>query len=215
LGDLEKEWKRKWLLFRSLHSSGFNGSGDGFASAINKQIYHNAFADPYVNGRSLAPGNFNTGQHEGIHAILDGINPSKAWMAGQQLRPAIMDRQWELGPESAYLGSNATELSNLMFHLKRQTETVNPRMRDVGIDRKATDNFLDYVRHYEATGADPLIDLPGHRQIGQPAHGYEGNMQKLQEIIDAAGPDGLHDIKDINFKTGSTNRPSLRTALLT
>ena len=213
LGDLEKEWKRKWLMFRGLGETSFGGK-DGVASAINKQLYHNAFTDPYVRGSGRpGTGGFNVGQHEGIHSILDGINPSRKFMVAQQLRPAVMDRQWQLGPNSEYLGGNATEINNLLFHLKRQTETINPGMRDIGLNKNTADNFIDYVRHYEATGADPMINLPGHRQFDQPAHGYETGMQKLQEIIDAAGKDGLQDIKDMNFKTGATN-PSLRTKLL-
>jgi hypothetical protein len=213
LGDLEKEWKRKWLLFRGLGDTSFGGR-DGVASAINKQMYYNAFTDPYVRGQGTpGTGNFNVGWHEGVHGILDAINPSRKFMVNQQLRPAVTDRQWELGPDAGYLGSNGTELSNLIFHLKRQTEITHPGMRDVGVDRNATDNFIDFVRQYEATGADPLIDLPGHRQLGQPAHGYESGMQRLQEIIDAAGPDGKKDIKDMSYDTGATN-PSLRTKLL-
>jgi hypothetical protein len=216
LGNLEDEWKRKWLMFRGLSPNSFaNTDGkQGFASALHKQIYHNAFGDPYVNGRGT-PGlnGFNVGQHEGIHSILDGVNPSQAFINEQRMRPAVTDRQWQLGPDSYYLGSNGTEMSNLLFHLKRQTETVNPKMRDIGLNKNTADNFIDYVRHYDATGADPMINLPGHRQIDQPAHGYESGMQKLQEIIDAAGKDGLNDIKDMNFKTGATN-PSLRTKLL-
>jgi hypothetical protein len=208
LDDLEKEWNRDWLLFRGM-DDGFSGARQGFASPISKQIYHNVADDPYVGGG----GGFNVGQHEAIHSILDAVNPSRNFQVQQLTRPAVLDRKWQLGPNSSYLGSDATELSNLMFHLKRQTEITRPGMRDVGFDRNATDNFIDFVRNYEATGSDPRINLPGHRQIDQPAHGYEQGMQKLQAIIDAAGPDGLEDIKDINFKTGSTN-PSLRTALL-
>lgn len=208
LDDLEKEWNRKWLLFRSMNDQ-FSGDRQGFSTPIAKQIYHNVSGDPYVRGG----GGFNVGQHEAIHSILDPVNPSRNFQVQQLTRPAVLDRQWQLGPNSAYLGSDATELSNLMFHLKRQTEITRPGMRDVGFDKNSTDNFIDFVRQYEATGSDPRINLPGHRQIDQPAHGYENGMQKLQEIIDAAGPDGLEDIKSINYKTGSTN-PSLRAALL-
>lgn len=210
LDDLEKEWNRKWLLFRSMNDQFSHPTRQGFSLPIAKQIYHNVGDDPYISGR----GGFNTAMHEYIHGILDPVNPSRNFQDWQLDRPAVTDRRWKLGSNSRYLGDDGTEMSNLIFQLKRQVETFNPGMRDVGFDRNTTDNFLDYIKNYEATGSDPIINLPGHMHEGQPAHGFEDSAGKLQEIMDAAGPDGKRDIGDMTYDTGFIQKPNLRTALL-
>jgi hypothetical protein len=64
------------------------------------------------------------------------------------------------------------------------------------------------------TGRDPIINLEGHPNYGSPAHGLEKQIETLQQIMKAHGPDGANDFEtNMNFKTSSTN-PSLRTALL-
>lgn len=214
LENLPKNWNRPWLVFRDM-ADGFkplDGSGrQGFADPLSKQIYLNRSGDPYATNFG-SKGQFNVGLHELIHSLLDGVNPSQSFKMGQRYRPAVLDTKRDVPGQGGYFQQDADEMSNLIWQLKRQTEITNPSMRDVGATRSDSDAWLDHVRRYNATGSDPLIDLPGHRQQGQPAHGYDQGMQWLQQILDAAGKEGSRDIGDINWKLGQSS--PLKTALL-
>jgi hypothetical protein len=228
LDDLEEQLNTPWMAYRSL-DDGFDESGgtEGFADFATKSLYFNRTADQHAAkwNESVRRG-LNAGQHEIVHSLLHNQIPSRGWRSQQMLdefgnptqhtRPAVGDIRRSLltEPDAQYLSSRGEELANLLFHTKRLTETVEPGMRDVGVDRTTLKNWLDYVRAYKPTGSDPAINLEGHPNMGAPAHGYENQIKALQDILNNAGPDALNDIDDINFKTGSTTRPNLRAALL-
>jgi hypothetical protein len=227
LDDLEDQLNSPWMAYRSLNDQFDESKGtEGFADGVNKSIFLNRTGDQHASkwNESVRRG-MNTGQHEVIHSIFHNQMPSQAWSSQQILdefgnptqhtRPAIGDIRRDLlsAPDARYMSSRGEELANLIFHTKRMTETVEPGMRDVGVDKNTLKNWLDYVRAYKPTGADPSINLDGHPNMGAPAHGYEHQIRALQDILNNAGPDALNDIDDINYKTGST-KPNLRTALL-
>jgi|694.fasta_scaffold133036_3 hypothetical protein len=227
LDDLQKQLNTPWMAYRSL-DDGFDESAgtEGFADYASKSLYFNRTADQHAaKWNESVRRAMNAGQHEVVHSVLHGQIPSRGWQSQQILdefgrptqhtRPAVGDIRRDLlsEPDAKYLSSRGEELSNLIFHTKRLTETVEPGMRDVGVDEDTLKNWLDYIKAYKHTGSDPVINLEGHPNMGAPAHGYEHQIKALQDILNNAGPDALKDIDDINFKTGSTN-PSLRTALL-
>jgi hypothetical protein len=199
----------------------------GFMQPESRSIFLNRSGDQMAAGpfEEVARG-INAGQHEGNHAGLHGEVPSREyvlWQSHPELRgnslerPAIgdIDRSKLILPEAQYLASTGQEMGNLLFHTKRLTETVMPGMRDVGATQASLDNFLNFVRNYKLTGRDPVINLKGHPNYGAPAHGFERQIEALQQIMKAHGPDGAHDFEtNMNFKTSSTDKPNLRTALL-
>ena len=215
LGDYPQKLQEPWLVFRGLDPDSFGGSKRaGYSNPITRQQFYNGLLDPYINPSERNRSRINVAQHEAVHSgALDVDVPSKEFLGYQKNRPAVKDRRVIEHPTAEYLASDGRETGNLLFHLKRQTETVNPRMSDIGATRATLDNFLDYARQYKMTGSDPIIGLPGHPQKGQPAHGYEAAMQHLKDILESLGPDGLEDIRDMNFKTSSTT-PNVRSALL-
>lgn len=217
LDNLQKAYNTPWLVFRSLNDSfGDGGTGRmGFADAVAKQIYLNRSGDPYaVRNRD---GAFNVGQHEFIHSLLDPVAQPRSFIAASNsefpiARPAVRDRKFDVDGQADYLANDAAELSNLLFHLKRQTEVTDPDWADIAPDLERANEWLESVRRWRPTGSDPIIRKPGHIHEGQPAHGYEQGMEWLQQIQESLGEQGLEDLQRLNFKTGQT--PSLREALL-
>jgi hypothetical protein len=217
LDNLQRAYNTPWLVFRSLNDSfGDGGVGRaGFADAVAKQIYLNRSGDPYaVRNRD---GEFNVGQHEFIHSLLDPVAQPRSFIAASSsefpiARPVVRDRKFDVDGQADYLAKDAAELSNLLFHLKRQTEVTDPDWADIAPNLERANEWLESVRRWRPTGSDPIIRKPGHIHEGQPAHGYEQGMEWLQQIQEALGEQGLEDLQRLNFKTGQT--PSLREALL-
>lgn len=208
LEDLNQSLLQPWLVFRDMKDGFTDSKTKGFADPLSKMMFLNRSSDPNAVGR----GGFNVGTHEANHAILDGINPSRGFNLMQLTRPAATAFNRKLPGQAGYFQDNGTELGNLLFQIKRETEITNPRWRDIGATRESSDAWLDEVRKFEPTGRDPVIDLPGHRNYGQPVHGHEEGMMMLKEVLDAMKPEGLNDARSLNFDTGSTR--SLRQALL-
>jgi hypothetical protein len=229
-GNLQETLERPFLVYRDTKNDFDHTDGTvGYAEPVSRSIFFNALTDhAYERPRSYST-TMNVAQHEGIHSILHGElyspqhdralrytgkdpetnlpfkNPhARAAVAG--INHGGLDRG------SAYTASDTDEIANLLFHTKRLTETVEPGMRDVGENMGTLDNWLDYIRNYKRTGEDPIINRPGHPNEGGRAHGYESQIQTLQDILRNADKDALDDIRDINFKTGQV--PTFREALL-
>lgn len=227
LDDLQEQLNRPWMIYRAKKNGFHEREAQGFADAASQSLFLNRRGDQMAAGEfDPVTRGINVGQHEGIHGILHGSVPSSEYLLRQSHpllrgnpyeRPAIGDinRSLLTTPEAQYLSGSGLEMGNLLFHTKRLIETVQPGMRDVGATQATLDNVLDYIRNYKMTGRDPVINLEGHPNYGAPAHGLEKQIETLQQIMKAHGPDGAHDFEtNMNFKTSSTDKPNLRTALL-
>lgn len=227
LDDIQEQMNRPWMVYRGQKDGFDESTSQGFADMATQSIFLNRSGDQMAAGKfQPVTRGINVGQHEGGgHGVLHHSVPSFDYIlrqSGPRLRgnplerPAIGDinRSLLTTPEAQYLSSNGLEMGNLLFHTKRLIETVQPGMRDVGATQATLDNVLEYIRNYKMTGRDPIINLEGHPNYGSPAHGLEKQIETLQQIMKAHGPDGANDFEtNMNFKTSSTN-PSLRTALL-
>jgi hypothetical protein len=228
---IENDLDNPWTFYRSLNDGFTEHEGlKGYANPLARALFMNAATD-HSYRRPHGPSQFglNVGEHEAIHTLLHGQVPSRAHqyrtrklelpfdVKGVEARPAVADLRRSLidpvrSPQAHYIAGDSDEMGNLLWHTKRHTEAIEPGMRDVGENMGTLDNWMDYVRNYKPTGVDPEITMPGHPRQGQKAHGFESQIKSLQEILNAAGPDALEDIRDINFKTGQAS--PIRTALL-
>lgn len=214
-GNIEQDATTPWYFYRALGDRSWPSGGNaGYAHPFARQVFLNADLDPNYSTKWSRGSGMNVGQHEAIHTILHG-NP---WDADNLYRDSVSNRPAISGVDAdgiktwpaKYLASNAEELGNGLFHLKRLVESVNPKMRDAG---ENPEQFIDYVRNFTPSpDGDPLINVPGHIREGKPAQGHDFLMQTIQEILKNADKPALDDIHDMNFKTGQTS--DLRKALL-
>jgi hypothetical protein len=218
-GDYREQMDRPWLMFRDADNGLFQGHHSGYSDSLRRSLFLNAESDPYYfpaggkANRVMSSIPLNTAAHEAIHSAIHGDVPSNDWYKLRAELPGDIDRDgMEWIPD--YLSQHKAELDNLIMHTKRLHELTDPDMRDIGNSEDSVSQWFDHIDSFQRSGKDPIINLPGHINEGQPAHGLENQSEWLQEIRNRMQDWETDDyMRDSAYKTAQS-KPSIKGALL-